>query len=53
MSIENKSYHFRTVCAFCGAINHDHIPIPSKDVTAKIKCKDCNKFLIDFHEAEK
>ncbi len=50
---ESKEYHFRTICAFCGEIVHEHIPLPSKESTIKFRCKYCNHFVIDFHEAEK
>lgn len=51
--LESKVYHFRLVCPFCGKIVHDDVPLPGKSGSWEGKCPECNKIVINFHEAEK
>lgn len=53
MSEENKVYHFRLACQWCGYFNHDDVPIVSSGNKALIWCEHCHKMILEFHEAEK
>jgi len=53
MSEVNKIFHYRLVCQWCGAQNHDDVPIPAKKSNALVYCTHCNKVILEFHEAEK
>lgn len=50
---DNQKYHFRLVCPFCGKIVHDDVPVPTKTGSFDGQCPNCNKIVINFHEAEK
>lgn len=52
MGVENLGLHVRCICVFCGVINHNEVPILSKENTATVWCNNCGRAVAEFHTAE-
>jgi len=40
---------FEIICQWCGALNRDKVPLPSKGKGFQIGCNYCHKFICDFY----